>query len=243
MKLAILSDIHGNLQALNAVLDVCKDRKVDKYVCLGDVVGYGADINACCDIIRELCDFTLLGNHDAAVIGAMEESYYYKEAKDAIRWTRDELSEENLAWLFTLPFSAKIEQASFFHGAPLQPSGFYYLVHAEDARMHLDVIGKLNRWNFVGHAHLTESFLLSGDSVRTITDKPVVPGKDEKILANAGSVGQPRDRNPDACFVLLDTDSELYEHIRVPYDIQGAAQKIRDVGLSKRFSDRLEHGV
>jgi diadenosine tetraphosphatase ApaH/serine/threonine PP2A family protein phosphatase len=243
MKLAILSDIHGNLQALHSVLEVCRERKVDKYVCLGDVVGYGADINGCCDIIRDLCDFTLLGNHDAAVIGAMEESYYYKEAKEAIRWTRETLSEENLAWLFSLPFTAKIDEVSFFHGAPLQPSGFYYLVHAEDARMHLEVFDKLNRWNFVGHAHLTDSFLLSGQTVRAITDKPVVPGADEKILANVGSVGQPRDRNPDACFVLLDTEKGLFEHVRVSYDIKAAAQKIQEAGLSKRFSDRLEHGV
>ena len=109
--------------------------------------------------------------------------------------------------------------------------------------MHLEVFDKLNRWNFVGHAHLTDSFLLSDQTVRTITDKPVTPGVDEKILANVGSVGQPRDRNPDACFVLLDTDKALYEHIRVPYDIKGAAKKIQEAGLSKRFSDRLEHGV
>ena len=115
MKTAIISDIHGNLEALKAVLNVCRERKVDNYYCLGDVVGYGADINGCCDLIREICDFTLLGNHDAAVIGAMEESYYYKEAKDAIRWTRDTLSSENLAWLYTLPFTAKVGAVSYTH--------------------------------------------------------------------------------------------------------------------------------
>jgi diadenosine tetraphosphatase ApaH/serine/threonine PP2A family protein phosphatase len=243
MKLAILSDIHSNLEALDAVLEVCKDHQVDKYVCLGDVVGYGADVNACCDIIRELCDFTLLGNHDAAVIGAMEESYYYQEAKDAIHWTRENLSEENISWLFSLPYTAQMDELSFYHGAPLQPSGFLYLVHAEDARMHLEMFGKLNRWNFVGHAHLTESFLLSGDTVRDISGKPVTPGKDEKALINVGSVGQPRDRNPDACMVILDTDKEMYEHVRVPYDIDGAAKKIQDAGLSSRFSDRLHLGI
>lgn len=242
MKIAIISDIHSNIEALTAVLDYCKEQGVDRTVCLGDVVGYGADPNPCCDLLRETVDVCLIGNHDAAVIGAMEESYYYKEAQLALQWTREQLSAENLCWLYSLPYTAQEEEVGYFHAAPIQPSGFYYVIHAEDAAHHMRIFAKLPRWNFVGHSHLTRSFLLSQRGVRDITGTPTVPEQDEKVIVTVGSVGQPRDRNPDACFVILEEDGS-YDHHRVPYDIAAAAGKIEAAGLSSRFSQRLFEGA
>ncbi len=212
-------------------------------ICLGDVVGYGADPNPCCDLIRERCVTTLLGNHDAAVIGAMEESYYYQEAKDVILWTRDQLSDENFSWLFSLPYTAKVGDLGFFHSAPILPSGFYYMVHEGDAAYHLQIFEKLDRYSFIGHSHLTQAFILSEDEVRDVTGTTETPGDGEKIIMTVGSVGQPRDRNPDLCFVIVDTESGAYEYVRLSYDIKGAAEQIETAGLSHRFSRRLYEGI
>ncbi len=243
MRIAIISDIHSNLEALTAVLEYCREHRVHRYVCLGDIVGYGADPNPCCELVRETAQTSLLGNHDAAVIGAMDESYYYKEAKDAITWTRDQLSPENLYWLYSLPYSAEFEELGFFHAAPIQPSGFYYVIHSQDAAHHMRLFQRLPRITFIGHSHLTQSFILTEKGVKDITGKCQVPKADEKVIITVGSVGQPRDRNPELCFVIIDNDTKRWEHVRLPYDISSAADKIEKAGLSKRFARRLYEGT
>ncbi len=243
MLFAIISDIHSNIEALTATIERCKTEGVERYVCLGDVVGYGADPNPCCELLRELTDVCLLGNHDAAVIGAMEESYYYAEARQALTWTRKRLTAENLRWLYSLPYTAVDGDYGFYHAAPVQPSGFYYVIHSEDAAHHMRIFDKLPRWSFVGHSHLTRSFLLSKGKVNDITGKPTIPRPDERVIVTAGSVGQPRDRNPEACFVLVDTDARTYRHARAAYDVATTAKKIEDAGLSSRFARRLFDGT
>jgi len=243
MKIGIISDIHSNIQALSTAFDYAESQGVERMVCLGDVVGYGADPNPCCDLIRDRCGFSLLGNHDAAVIGAMEESYYYQEAKDVILWTRDRLTDENFSWLFSLPYTAKIGDFGFFHSAPILPSGFYYMVHEGDAAYHLQIFDKLDRYSFIGHSHLTQTFILSEGEVRDVTGTTETPGDGEKIIMTVGSVGQPRDRNPDLCFVIVDTESGEYKYVRLGYDIKSAAEQIEAAGLSQRFSRRLYEGI
>jgi diadenosine tetraphosphatase ApaH/serine/threonine PP2A family protein phosphatase len=243
MRVGILSDIHSNIEALEAVLEKAKDEGVERFVCLGDVVGYGADPNPCCDVLKDILDFCLLGNHDAAVIGAMEESYYYEEARQALRWTRNRLSPENLRWLYTLPYTYEEGDYGYFHAAPIQPSGFYYVIHSDDAAHHMRVFDKLPRYSFVGHSHLTRSFLLGKDKVKDITGKPTIPKPHERVIVTAGSVGQPRDRNPDACFVVLDTEPGTYRHVRAAYDAEVTANKIHSAGLSARFAQRLLEGA
>jgi diadenosine tetraphosphatase ApaH/serine/threonine PP2A family protein phosphatase len=173
----------------------------------------------------------------------MEESYYYKEAKDAILWTRQMLTEENFSWLFSRPYSALSGDYGFFHSAPVHPSGFYYMVHEGDAIQQARVLDKLTRYTFIGHSHLTQSFLFNQKGIRDITGDNVVPGEEEKVIVTVGSVGQPRDRNPELCFVLLDTDTGVYEHVRLKYDVETTAGKIREAGLSDRFAERLFDGV
>ena len=243
MRIAILSDIHSNIEALTAVLDYCRFNRIHKYVCLGDVVGYGAEPNRCCELIREVCSATLLGNHDAAVAGMMDTEYYYLAAKQALYWTREQLSEENFRWLYSLPYTHELDNLGFYHSAPIVPSRFFYVVRQEDAQAHLKVFDRLSEFNFVGHSHLTNQYLLGPRKVRDATGKPVEYQHDKKWIINVGSVGQPRDRDNRACFGIFDTEKQSFEHVRIDYDIDSSAKKILQAGLNERFAKRLYVGL
>ncbi len=244
MRLAIISDIHANIQALTRVLDKCDDIGADEIICLGDVVGYGGNPNECCELLRERCEVVLMGNHDAAVVGVMDTDYYYEAARKALYWTRSELSEENFTWLYSLPYCHLREETdtAFFHAAPILPSAFYYVVRNEEAealtRMKTGLLGH----NFIGHSHLTTTYEYTGRKVRDVSGN-YKHKKGSRYLVNVGSVGQPRDRNPDSCFVLFDTDTRQMAHVRIDYDIASAAARIRTVGLDEKFARRLAVGV
>jgi predicted phosphodiesterase len=244
MRLAIISDIHSNHQALKRVLEKCDEVGVDEIFCLGDMVGYGGNPNECCELIRERCSVSLMGNHDAAVVGVMDTDYYYEAARKALYWSRSVLSEDNFQWLYSLPYCHLEDEinVAFYHAAPILPSGFYYVVRTQEAEALTRMKTGLYGHNFIGHSHLTTTYAYTGDKVQDITNEyQYEAGK--KYLINVGSVGQPRDRNPDACFVLFDTDSKAMAHIRVDYDIASAADQIRDVGLDEKFARRLAIGV
>ncbi|NUN16632.1 MAG: metallophosphoesterase family protein [Myxococcales bacterium] len=243
MRIAILSDVHSNLEALQATLEYCRQARIHQYICLGDVVGYGADPNPCCDLIREVAAVTLLGNHDAAVVGVMDTDYYYEAARDVLYWTRETLSAENFRWLYSLPYTFRHENLAFFHSAPIMPSGFYYVVSTSDAEKHLRVFNRLHEYNFVGHSHLTNRYLLSTNTVKDAGKMDIRRYEDWKWIINVGSVGQPRDRDSRACFGIFDTGNQTFQHIRVPYDIEKTATKIRSSGLDEKFARRLFAGV
>lgn len=243
MRIAIISDVHSNFEALSVVVEHCRTLAIDEFVCLGDVVGYGADPNPCCELIREIGAVTLLGNHDAATIGVMDTDYYYDAARDALFWTRDILTPENFRWLYSLPYTHRRENLGFYHAAPIIPSGFYYVVSTSDAEKHSRVFGRLEEFNFVGHSHLTNTYALSGERVRDTTNKPVRSVKGAKWIINVGSVGQPRDRDNRSCFGVFDTDAQTFEHVRLSYDIDATAQKILRAGLHEKFARRLYLGV
>lgn len=243
MRIAILSDIHSNVEALSAVLDFCRFNRIHKYVCLGDVVGYGADPNGCCEMIRSVSSVTLLGNHDAAVAGLMDTEYYYPAARNALFWTREQLSDDNFRWLYSLPYTYQMENLGFFHSAPIMPSGFFYVVRSEDAQAHLKVFEKLQEFNFVGHSHLRNQYLLGPRRVKDATGKAVSSQHEKKWIINVGSVGQPRDRDNRACFGIFDTDDQTFEHVRIDYDIDATAGKILRAGLDEKFAKRLFVGL
>ncbi len=243
MRIAIISDIHSNVEALTAVLEFCRFNRIHKYICLGDVVGYGPDPNPCCELIRGVASVTLLGNHDAAVIGMMDTEYYYPAARRALIWTREQLSEDNFNWLYGLPYTYSTENLGFYHSAPILPSQFFYVVRNEDAQAHLKVYDRLQEFNLVGHSHLTSQYLLSPRKVKDVSGKPVEYQHDRKWIINVGSVGQPRDRDNRACFGIFDTDEQTFEHVRIDYDIDGTATKILRAGLDEKFAKRLYVGL
>lgn len=243
MRIAILSDIHSNYEALTAVLEYCRFNRIHRYICLGDVVGYGADPNPCCELLQQVASVTLMGNHDAAVAGMMDTEYYYPAARNALYWTRNQLSEANFRWLYSLPYTYELDNVGFFHSAPIMPSGFFYVVRNEDAQAHLKVFERLSEFNFVGHSHLTNQYLLSPRKVKDATGKPVKRDTDKKWIINVGSVGQPRDRDNRACFGIFDTDEQTFQHVRIDYDIDTTAGKILKAGLDEKFAKRLFVGL
>jgi len=243
VKIAVLSDVHANLEALNVVRQEIARESVDRVVCLGDVVGYGASPNECCDIVRELADVVVLGNHDAAVAGHMDYSFYYDAARDVLDWTIAQLKPANLDWLRSLEYTRRIEDVEYCHGSPLQPPEFEYIFALEQARQLLDYRDRLATLTFIGHSHLCKAFAIGPDQVHDVVASRLSFRRGYAYLISVGSVGQPRDYDNRAGFVLLDTAVPSVEFRRLEYDIETSARKIFDAGIAYNFGKRLFLGV
>jgi diadenosine tetraphosphatase ApaH/serine/threonine PP2A family protein phosphatase len=243
VKIAIISDIHSNIEALSEVMKLIERLKVDRIVSLGDVVGYGASPNPCCDIIRNNAEVTLLGNHDAAVAGRMDYSFYYDAARHALDWSASVVSEENMAWLRSLPFTYRIGEVGFCHGSPIEPRAYEYIFALEQAREITPFASDLPEVTFIGHSHLCKAFAIGNGEVSDVVAQKFGIRKGYKYIVSVGSVGQPRDYDNRSCFVVYDTDTRMVEYHRVEYDIQTSAQKIFDADLAMNFGKRLFLGV
>ena len=242
MRTAILTDIHANIEALTACLADAQSQSIDRYVCLGDTVGYGADPNACCDLVRATCEFAVLGNHDAAVAGRMDYSYYYAAARDVLDWTARRLSPENMEWLKGLPYQQDEGAVLYGHASPRDPAAFEYvfaLEQAEDLVLHATRLAHLT---FIGHSHLQRAFLL-GETVADIWQERVQIEDAKTYLCSIGSCGQPRDYDPRSCYGIWDDEAKAVEFLRVPYEAEKTSKKILAAGLSPHFARRLLHGV
>ena len=238
-KIALISDIHSNLEALEAVLQEIENEKPDKIICLGDIVGYGANPNECCELVRKYCDITVMGNHDAAAVGLMDYNYFVSHAKDAIEWTKNVLTDENAEWLRGLPLT--YEEGSFFfsHGAPYSPEDYIYLVSRDTAYWSLRFIEAAGKKaSFSGHAHITYVFAITKEGDFAVgAPKEFSFSEFRVICVNVGSVGQPRDGNPKSAFSIIEEDR--YRVVRVPYDVELASRKIQNAGLPEILSQRL----
>lgn len=243
MRTAILTDIHANLSALTEVLRLCGELGVDRYVCLGDTVGYGAEPNECCDLIRDRASFALLGNHDAAVAGRMNYDYYYEAAREALDWTRARLSPDNLAWLTSLPYTVREGPIEYCHGSPLEPEQYEYIFLLEQAEELVPVLADLAEATFIGHSHLPRAYALSVDGADSVLADTVELKPGAKYIVSIGSVGQPRDGDPRACFGVFDDEARTLTYQRVHYDIDRTAARIVEAGLSTHFARRLYAGV
>lgn len=243
MRYAIFSDVHGNLEALAAVLEHYQTLQIDKYFCLGDTVGYGADPNGCCNRVREVAEAAILGNHDAAVAERMDFAFYYDAAKRAILWTIDQLSEENHLWLRSLNYTRQVDDVLLSHGSPRDPESYDYIFSVEQAEQFVDNYDSLSRITFIGHSHLTSSFAIDPEGAVKLSGPiiDVLPGK--KYIVTVGSVGQPRDYNNRACCIVYDDAAATITYHRVRYDIEVAAQKIFDADLAPSFGKRLFLGI
>ncbi len=243
MRIGIFSDVHANIEALNAVLTAYESESIDKYVCIGDTVGYGASPNECCDRIRKLAAFTILGNHDAAVAGRMDYSYYYDAARNALDLHRKQLSADNIEWLKSLPYEVREDQLTWCHGSPLNLEEFEYIFSTEQAARCLDIWDELGMATFIGHSHLCKSFALTPGDVYEVVAPKFVIRPDHRYIISVGSVGQPRDYDNRASYTIFDTDEKSFEFKRVAYDIDAAAQRIFDSDLERNFGNRLFLGV
>jgi diadenosine tetraphosphatase ApaH/serine/threonine PP2A family protein phosphatase len=244
MRIGILSDIHANLEALTETLGALRRERPDQVICLGDVVGYGASVNECCALVRKAAEVTLLGNHDAAVSGRMDYSFYYDAARHALDWTAARIDADHLEWLRGLPHAHRVGEVGFTHGNPVSPESYEYVFAIEQARELLPHLDALADVNFIGHSHLCKTFALhAAGEVHEVVAQRFGLRRGYKYVVSVGSVGQPRDCDNRACFVTYDTGQRVVEFHRVAYDIESSAQKIFDADLALNFGKRLFLGV
>lgn len=238
MYCAVLADIHSNLEALTRVFAELKVLKPERILIPGDVVGYGADPHECLKLVSEMSDEIILGNHDEAVANVGLRNSFSLEAKIAIEWTAGILSDEDKKFFQTCP-RVVIDGASGFtmvHGTPLEAEAYHYLFSpssAEIAFRHFET-----PVCFVGHTHIPALHSASGRAIHLEARRYKLERK-ERYIINPGSVGQPRDRNPQTSFALFDSEKFELEIVRLDYDNRKAAEKIRQAGLPRFLADRL----
>jgi len=242
VRYILCSDVHGNLEALQALLEAVEGEKADRFVFLGDLVGYGADPNACVEKLREVAHLVLAGNHDYGALGLTDIDYFNPHARAAIFWTRKTLSPENHIYLKTLPLKRVENGLTLVHSSPFRPEDWYYISGPEEAIEGFS-------WCetplcFVGHTHFPILFIMEPSGrVRYGRFRKVHLEEGLRYLINVGSVGQPRDGNPDSCYVLYDGNEGLLELKRVPYDVETAQEKILAAGLPSFLAYRLAQGM
>jgi len=239
MKIAIFGDIHGNDDAFEAVLTEIGRLKPDLYYCLGDLVGYGAEPGRCIAKAREYCDIVVVGNHDWAAVEKIDIEYFNPFAKEAMLWTREQLTEEERQYLGSLPLSVHGENCVLAHATLHSPELFGYIQTNYDAYFSLQVLN--DPVCFLGHSHLPVTFY-EENGIQYSLDTTIDLAKLGKALVNVGSVGQPRDENPDAVFAIYDPDQLTVELHRVKYDIESASAKIIQAGLPSVLAERLVCG-
>lgn len=239
MRYLLISDIHGNLEALQATLDAAEDLEPYQLMCLGDIVGYGADPAACIDLIGERANLILAGNHDLAVADTIPFDDFNAIARQAIEWTQRVLTPEDKELLSTLPLQYVDGDYCFSHASPIEPMKFGYIRTLEDVAEVFNHIGQT--FCFVGHTHLPVLVRMDEQSgkMEVVRETKVYVEDHYRYFVNVGSLGQPRDNNPDACMVVLDEDELSIEFLRVPYDITASQEKILSEGLPSYLAERL----
>ena len=242
MRVLVMSDIHANYTALEAVL---KDAgQVDETWCLGDLVGYGPDPNAVVEEIQDIPNLTcLLGNHDVAAIGKMPLETFNGDARRSLIYHEKVLSASNLDYMRTLSSNTKVcGDATLAHGSPRDPL-WEYILNSFSAQLNFDHFNTTSC--FVGHSHIQCSFLMDGISKRVTlgqTTPDVVVELRPKIILNPGSVGQPRDRDPRAAYAIYDTEAQTWTPRRVSYNIPEVQERIRSAGLPEKHALRIADG-
>jgi diadenosine tetraphosphatase ApaH/serine/threonine PP2A family protein phosphatase len=240
MITAFLSDIHANQEALEAVLAELDARRPGRILCLGDVVGYGASPNECLEAIRSRCDVVLLGNHDAAASGGPEAARFNIYARAAAEWTAKALTRENREYLRKLPLTSSEKGCFCVHASPATPRDWEYLLDRFDAEPQFTYFTE--PVCFIGHTHQPAIFMADPGGTRSLPPATLRLDPVRRYIVNVGSVGQPRDKDPRACFVLWNDGAGELEYVRVPYDVAGAQAKIRAARLPDVLAARLATG-
>ncbi|MBN1476531.1 metallophosphoesterase family protein [Candidatus Sumerlaeota bacterium] len=239
-RVGVISDIHGNLEALEAVLTSFAEARVDRIFCCGDVVGYGASPNECIELLRRREIPTVLGNHDAAVLNDDELVFFNEMARDAALWTRGVLTEESRRWLSSLPMTISRYGSLFVHASPTDPAEWNYVLTYGEARRAFKAIEE--PLCFLGHSHQPFFITLRFGEIDHIREDVMTLGENTSHLVNVGSVGQPRDRDPRASSVIWDLAQGTITLNRVEYDVARAQQKIRMISGHATLAERLARG-
>ena len=244
MRIALLSDVHGNLPAFEAVLADADSAEVEEIWCLGDLVGYGADPNGCVELARSRCDLCLAGNHDLVVTGEIDIADFSSSAAAAAQWTREQINPDALEFLSSLRPEQDGRAIGLYHASPRDPV-WEYVLSTWQADQCMDVMEA--RVGAIGHSHVALWFRRAGDGEGEVEGAPAEGGLEHDLsegdwLLNPGAVGQPRDGDPRAAWLLLDTEGWSAEWRRVEYPIEQAASAIEDAGLPMVLAQRLYTG-
>lgn len=251
MRVAVISDIHANLPALQAVLAEIDQTGVDEIWCLGDVIGYGAHPSECVELVRERCSVCLVGNHDLAVLGRIDSFSFTPSAAAAVHWTREHLGREGTEWLASLSPAGRRERIGLFHASPRDPI-WEYVLSTDQAAECMDVQG--SRISLIGHSHIAlwfrerdpqlgkPHFRLDTEGAKADDFELLDLDDAARWLVNPGSVGQPRDGDPRAAWLEFDTERKLARFHRVPYDVDRAAAAIVSASLPLHLANRLYAG-
>ena len=240
MKYAIFGDIHSNIEALEAVFKRCKELGVDQYICIGDIVGYNASPSECVDLVRSVSPTVVVrGNHDEQATNDQEETGFNQQASLAIEWTRDQLRPDQKEWLRSLPYKEMLRpNVTLVHATLDMPQRWGYIFDRYNAEISMNY--QLTPVCFFGHTHVPMAYdkrTGTAEAYSTLTIQPA-----HKYLVNTGSVGQPRDGDWRAAFVVYDTAARTITLHRVEYDIETTMKKIRQAGLPERLAQRLIAG-
>lgn len=241
MQIAIISDVHANLEALKAVVKDIEKNKAEKIIFLGDVVGYGADPNACIKLIDSLCDIKLLGNHDYVALGLEQPRYFNQMAQESIIWTQNNLSEKSIEKLSDFDMEAVFLDYYLVHATPKNPTDWNYLLNIDDAQSNFDCLDQ--NFCFVGHSHIPVAFCQKpGGEIILINENEHEAISGCRYIINVGSVGQPRDGNPDASYVMINTDQNKFSYCRVAYNLATTQKKMGKANLPRFLISRLASG-
>lgn len=241
MKIAIFSDIHSNLEAFKAVLNDIDRQNVDQKLFLGDIVGYGPNPNECIELLQENSDVALGGNHDWAAVGLTDDSYFNQYARESMQWTIETLTDENKEYLKTLKPDQVLDSIQIVHSTPLEPPEWHYIMSIQDAQENYPMLEK--DLCFIGHSHQPVIIeCMDGTNIQPIRDMYKTLEKNRKYIINVGSVGQPRDSNPDACYLIYEMDTGDIQFRRVDYDIKRVQKKMARKKLPQYLIDRIAIG-
>ncbi|MFH1479559.1 MAG: metallophosphoesterase family protein [Candidatus Omnitrophota bacterium] len=241
MRYGVFGDIHGNLEAFQKVISSYKREAIDRLICVGDIVGYGANPRECIEEIKKIHALSICGNHDQASIGLLNIGYFNYAAKAAIGWTRGVLEKEDIEYLRSLKLILEEPGFSVVHGSLDRPGSFMYILgkyssYSSFYKMEKELL-------FVGHSHVPGMFCMKDGLADNIPGCSVKIEKGTKYIINVGSVGQPRDKDPRASYCIYDTDKKTIEIKRTPYDVKTAKSKVLKKGLPKILGNRLERGL
>jgi len=241
MKIGLIADIHANFDALITVLDALSAEQVDKIICLGDLVGYGPDPMECISIISDSAETVLAGNHDYAAVGLLPIDNFNPDAKTAMEWTQNQLDQPAKDYLKSLPIEMKNGNILAIHATPEAPEKFLYIMKEMDIKTNLDLLEL--PICLVGHSHVPGIFVKDATGDLFVHHEPELTFQEGcKYLINIGSVGQPRDGNPNAAFAVLDQDAGTYALKRIPYDVENVQRKMAEKKLPGSLIDRLAFG-
>lgn len=241
MRIGLISDIHANLEALESVLKDLETQQVETIYCLGDVVGYGCDPIACLDLVKANCQLTLMGNHEWVALGRLSIDQLNDSAGVSILWTREQLTDRELSIISEFPLEATIDDALLVHSSPHEPDAWHYILTADAAATAFE--DSEYALCFFGHTHIPMIFSQSTvGHLRQRVGHDFMPDEAARYLINVGSVGQPRDHDPRACYVIYDSTEREVSYHRTSYDIQRTQSKMVKADAPTMLIERLAVG-